>query len=172
MKTLKEIAEKYIGITEVSGNNGWYNSNFETKMITLGWQSKQAWCMYFVQLCVEEYLSQFDSGLIERYRKCFSPSAVTTFRNFSKNYPELISTKPTDNSILIFQRYNNNNANWRGHGCIVSHITDNDSINTIDGNTSNVDRREGDCVGRNVWNLDWDKETGLRPMGFINLPTW
>ena len=168
MNTLSQIAGRYIGIKEIGFNDGFEDQSFEEKLISLGWKKKQAWCVFFAQLCVEEYLSQFDLALIERYRKCFSPSATKTLNNFKLYFPEMVSPIAEENALCVFQKHVNGKAHWQGH---INVLTDRNSdiINTIDGNTG-LDKREGDGVDYNTWDLMSKPLTGLVFVGFINFP--
>lgn len=51
---LSETARKYIGKIEKPGNMGFNDLTFETKMIAVGFEKKQAWSSYAVELWTKE----------------------------------------------------------------------------------------------------------------------
>lgn len=167
MNDLKAVASQYLGELEIAGNQGFEKKKLQQRMHAVGWEKGDAWCILFAELCVDLYLTQFNTGTIRQFDKTFSKSAVATFNNFKKQYPEMISHVPVENSIVIWQKYIEGNAMWQGHAGIVNTIHET-YITTIEGNTGSASMREGDGVHGKLRTLDYDKENGLRLIGFIS----
>lgn len=166
-KNLSEIALRFEGVQEIPNNQGWKDEFLSLSMDAVGFKKGWAWCMLFAQVCVELYYSQFDSSLINKYRECFSPSVVTTFRNFKKNYLEMVSNVPTQNSVCFWQHYVQGKPTAQGHAGIVLSF-DNTFISTVDGNTNEAGSREGDGVYRKKRLIKYKPDNGLRILGYIN----
>lgn len=79
---LSKIARQYLGKTEKPSNKGFNDLVFENKMISVGFQSGQAWCAYFAELVAKEALPLKAAQL----NKHFSASAVQTFKNFQSRW--------------------------------------------------------------------------------------
>ncbi len=105
-----QIAEKYIGITEKSGNMGFVDADFEVKMKQVGFVLGQAWCCYFMELVFKE-------AYPEKFReldKLFSGSTVQTFKNFEgAAYP--IGQVPQLDTLVIWQTYKDGLKKPTGH---------------------------------------------------------
>jgi hypothetical protein len=167
VKTIAEIAAQYIGISEIPQNQGWNDKEFERKMLAIGWQKDWAYCALFAKLCTFEYLSQFDSTKIDGLRPLFSPMAVITYYRF-KN-AGYISQIPSKNCLVVWQHYENGIAQETGHMGILKKLEYPDLI-TIDGNTNLAGSREGDGFFEKRRTIKENVITGLKFLGFINLP--
>jgi hypothetical protein len=115
------------------------------------------------------YLSQFDSALINKYRRVFSGSVVVTFQNFKRKYPELISYEPIENSIVFWQLYVDGNPQWQGHAGVSSKILSSNIIGTYEGNTNDKGHREGECFCQKQRTINFETNNGLRCIGFVKL---
>lgn len=168
VKSLSEIAAQYIGIKEISGNNGWDDKEFERKMKAMGWRKGLAYCAFFVKLCAFEYYSQFDSGKFSILERLFSPMAVVTYQNFKKaGYAYEI---PSKNCLVVWQTIMGGEKKQTGHIAVFKDIEWPDVI-TIDGNTNLAGSRDGDGIYQKRRNIKIYKE-GLNFIGFINLPEY
>lgn len=169
MKTLIEIAKDHLSIKEIPDNQGFNDKLFLQRVESLGWKKGDSWCVFAVWVVTELYLTQYDTSLISEFRKAFSPSAVVTFNNFKKMFPEIVSTDPIENSIVIFQKHINGKRDWRGHAAIYLNHQGN-YLTTIDGNTNKAGSREGDGFYCKTRKIDNNSLNGLHVMGFIKLP--
>jgi hypothetical protein len=162
--TLSEEARKYIGQKEISGNMGFVNPAFEKEMVEEGFRKTWAWCAIFVRLvALNTYPDQ--SPKLRRY---FSPSVMTTFRNF-RNAGYAISFTPAVNYLVFYQMFKNGKGQGTGHIGIVSKINGM-TYNDISGNTNEAGSREGNIVAEKEHKLNLTTANGLRCIGFIKLP--
>jgi len=159
-----QIASNFVGQREVKGNLGWNDAEFQELMTAVGWERGQAWCAYFTELVWKLAFAQ-DQSVVKELNLLFSAGAVATWNNFRRS-DWLTSTTPSIGSIVIFQRYKDNNPHWSGHAAIVEEVSE-FIIYTIDGNTNSEGSREGDVVGRTNRTLNFSLRNGLRPLGFI-----
>lgn len=169
MKSLSDIAKMFEGVQEIPENQGFKDRFLSYVMDVVGFEKGYAWCMLFATVCADLYFTQFDSTLVNKYKECFTPGAVSSFNNFKKKFPEMISDTPDVNSIAIWQRYKNGKATWRGHAGIVVFLNGSVLL-SVEGNTNEKGSREGDGVYIKERNIYGNPETGLRLKGFINLP--
>jgi hypothetical protein len=169
MKSLPKIAAQFVGIQEIPNNQGWKDEFLSHLMESVGFQKGWAWCALFAQVCTELYLAQFDSSLINKYRKCFSPSAVSTYNNFKKHYPDMVSSSPEKNAIIVWQKYKDGKQTAQGHEGIFCKFNQG-WVTSIDGNTNEAGSREGDGVYRKMRDITTNKQNGLVFLGFINFP--
>ena len=158
MNKIKEIAEKYIGQKEITGNRGFLDPLFETKMRSVGFYTGAPWCLFFVKLVWHE-AGQNHSRV--------SSSSVQTMKMASKD--KNWHTVPVVGAIAIFRMFKNGEPTSQGHGCIVTEIGKG-IYTTVDGNTSDKNQREGIMVAirnRHLNAESWNKNNGLRLMGFV-----
>ena len=163
------------GIKEIGNNEGWEEKffpdlgmTFQEAMKTIaGWQMHHAWCVYLSKLIWKlAYDKTGDSTMLKTLDTLFSPNAVQTWKNFQK------SDFRCDNilspgSILIWQLYKNGKPTTSGHASNVisgSEIV----VETIDGNTSSKNHRDGDQIANKTWLINFNKKSGLVPLGFIH----
>ena len=130
-------------------------------MVAVGFEKKQAWCSYFAELVAKESLPD----KVKELDKLFSASAVQTFKNFQSAGYE-ISKIPVLDSVVIWQNYEDNNAQWTGHAGIVSKVINTSSFQSIEGNTNDKGGREGYIVAEKIRST-LKKKSGLNVMGFI-----
>jgi hypothetical protein len=159
--TLSEVARQYVGKTEKPGNKGFNDLVFETKMISVGFASGQAWCSYFAELVAKEALPTKAVEL----NKHFSASAVQTFKNFTDAGYQ-ISKIPVKDSVVIWQNYKDGKPQWTGHAGIVSNVLSKTSFQSIEGNTNDNGGREGYIVAEKTRTIATRKD-GLDILGFI-----
>jgi len=172
MKTLFNIASKFIGIKEVGNNEDFNDPEFAELMYSAGFKKGDPWCMTFVKVCVELYLAQINSGYIKNLRSLniFNAGSQGTFEKIKKYYPLAIVDKPTGNSIIIWRKYVNGKPTKYGHGAIINFLNDNlNQVHTIDGNTNTKGSREGDSILEKNRHVDKFTHYGLRFRGYISI---
>ena len=91
MKSLSDIAKRFDGIQEIPENQGFKDRFLSYVMDVVGFEKGYAWCMLFANVCSVLYFTQFNSLLINKYKNCFTPGAVSSFNNFKKCFPEMVS---------------------------------------------------------------------------------
>lgn len=161
--TLSETARRYIGQKELTGNIFKDDTEFGKKLHAAGQKDGDPWCALFGEVCAKEtFPERFDE-----FDKLFSASAVQTFKNFEKEYH--VSKEAVLDSIVVWQKYLNGEADWRGHLGIVSQVNSDGTFKSIEGNTNTAGSREGVEVAERPHRLAYDVNTGLRLMGFIKL---
>jgi hypothetical protein len=166
-----KVADKYVGIKEVPGNNGWINEKypefakqFEEDMKSHGFSYGQAWCAYFGELVWAEVYDKI--GLASDMDKYFSGSARRTLAKFKASDDWETGLVPVVGAIVVWKRMKNGNAKWQGHVGIVKEIHDGYML-TVEGNTNSSGSREGDTVARKVRKYNFVVSSGLALEGFI-----
>lgn len=158
------------GMTEVKGNQGWLDKEFECQMRATGWMDGQAWCAYWAEkIWCEVYPDDIDRII----GRLFSANAVATYMNF-KSSKFTTSNKPVVGAVVIWQKIEDDTPSFvgdtfwiRGHAGIVISVEE-DSFTTLEGNSNSSGGREGIEVARQVRKYDFKKENGLELMGFIH----
>lgn len=170
-----EVAEKYIGQTEKSGNMGFNDVEFEKKMFQVGFHLHDSWCCYFQELVFKEAFPE----KFKEFDKLFSANSVQTFHNFkAAGYPT--SLVPAVDSLVVFQsKKDGKPVNvgteavpiYTGHIGVVAAINENDAtaFYSIEGNTSTPGVREGYIVAKNPHRIVGDVQKGLEVIGFIQM---
>ena len=159
MNKLKEVAEKYIGQTEISGNKGFNDKKFEKKLKEVGWDVGLAWCSFFAEACAKEAYPE----KVKELDKLFSGSATATYKNFELAGYKVSQTPEVGN--LAVWRYGNT---WKGHIGIVVETTDT-NYKTVEGNTNDGKGRECYIVAKHSHSLFAPLQpAGLNLIGFIN----
>lgn len=158
LPSLAAIARQFVGQRERPGNTGWLDADFEADMKGVGWKRGQAWCAYFVRLCVR--LAQ--GKLVDKT----SASAVTTYRNYKA--AGLAGDEPRVDSIAVWQSWKNGKATPQGHVAIVEKVDSaTRTMSCIEGNTDGSGGREGDGVYRKVrYTYPRPTRNGLVLLGF------
>lgn len=157
LPSLAAIARQFVGQRERPGNTGWLDADFEADMVRMGWKRGQAWCAYFVRLCV-----RLGIGLVDKT----SPSAVTTYRNYLK--AGLAGPEPRVDSIACWQHWKGGKATVFGHVAIVEKVDPvMRTMSCIEGNTDGSGGREGDGVYRKTrYTYPRPTANGLVLLGF------
>lgn len=159
----EEVAIKYLGQTEKTGNMGFNDPAFEKKMEAVGFSKGQAWCAYFAELVFKEAYSE----RLQELDKLFSASAVQTYRNFrDASYP--ISNVPQPGMLAIWQMQKDGKPHWSGHAGIVVSVNSVNDFESIEGNTNDHGGREGYIVARKSRTTKKVKN-GLQVLGFIKI---
>ncbi len=162
--SIKDVAEKYIGQTEIKGNMGFSNPDFEQRMKDVGFKPSYQWCAIFAELVWHEAF-QGNKEMLAIIKDNCSPSAVKTFENFRGL--EMTSDKPIVGSIVIWQSWRNGHRHWTGHAGIVVEVNDKTFV-SIEGNTNDSGGREGYIVARKTRSYRTKVYNGIAVLGFIN----
>jgi len=154
--TLAEVALQYVGKTEIRGNMGFHDKDFERRMREVGFQTKHPWCAYFAELVAKEWAGKKDRPDIQKMiAKYFSGSSTRTMRQMEEamlaGKKIGISKTPIANSIAIF-RYGNK---WQGHtGVIIDVKPEKGRFYLAEGNTNDKGGREGYIVAKKSRKID------------------
>jgi hypothetical protein len=165
--SIKDIAEKYIGQTEVKNNMGFENPDFEEKMSVIGWRPSYQWCALFSELVWFEAF-QGNEEMLKIIKKNCSAGAVKTFENFHKI--GMTSEIPTVGAIVIWQSHKKGLPQWTGHAGIVTKVNKENFV-SIEGNTNDNGSREGIMVAEKTRKYSKSVYNGLGVLGFINPPS-
>jgi len=165
MNKAVEVALKYVGQTEMTGNVFSDESDFGKKLHAAGQKDGDPWCALFTEMVFKEaYPEKF-----KEFDKIFSASAVQTYKNFLKfgGYSE--NHLPSVGNLVIWQMMKDGNPQWQGHAGIVHGLKSSWEFTSIEGNTNAEGGREGITVAikerkvlKDVWN-------GLKVLGFIHI---
>lgn len=161
------IAKSYVGQTEIPGNKGFTNKEFQKKMEAVGFKITHAWCMYFCELIWKEAYGPSHS-LYLAIDRLFSASALSTYYNFSGADGWVVDNIPAIGAVMCF-KHGIDPKKFTGHGCMVVDILDNKKVGTVDGNTNDEGGREGYIVAEKVRSYgNAPTPRGLNFLGFIH----
>lgn len=162
-----EIAKKYEGIKEIGGNEGFEKEFVAKELIGVGWAEGWAYCALAGKLIWSKAYGHFDSTIATELQELFNPSATKTFNNFKKSDFTTYNNKNFEKGdLIIWQKYKNGTADWRGHLGIV--LDANESfITTLEGNTNDKGGRSGDGFYVKKRTYDFNKNNGLRLKGGV-----
>lgn len=135
-KTTAAVAMSYLHETEIPGNMGFKDAEFEKKMKDVGFHPSYAWCALFLELCCKEGAPEFYA----KHEAKFSPSAVTTFNNFKA--AGLTTDKPQIGYGVCWKH----GAGPTGHAGVVVGIKNLETagtFSTAEGNSNSDGSREG-----------------------------
>lgn len=166
-KKIIEIAQSYVGMQEIPGNNGFLDKSFEKKMKAVGWQMKFAWCSLFAELVAKEAFSG-DTAKLAELDTLFSASAVATWSNFAGSKKYKTSKVPKPGSLVIWK----SSMTWTGHVGIIESVEKGGQwLIVIEGNGNPNGGREGTHVVRKRRKLDIiPRRTGqMYMLGFVQL---
>jgi hypothetical protein len=136
-------AISFVGEQEIRGNLGFNDDTFQEYMEAVGWQEKQAWCAYFVELVWKLSYATRSSAIVKELDALFSASAVQTYRNFNESTRWGTSNHPQKGGLVVWQTHIDDEPLWSGHIGIVKKVMDHTSIESIEGNTNAAGGREG-----------------------------
>lgn len=160
-----EFVKQFVGQKELPGNKFTDQTLIGKLLHAAGQQDGQAYCAYTVEAIFKEcYPEKFDE-----LDKLCDASAVKTFNNFKKAaYP--VGQMPQVDSLVVWQKYVNGVADWRGHCGIVTSVQG-QRFESFEGNTGSADPREGDGFYVKIHNSEhgYSVKNGLRLLGFIQI---
>lgn len=167
--TIPEIALKYVGEKEITGNMGFVDPVFEKRMREIGFDDGDAWCCLFAELVWREYYKD-DERVLKLFDVLFSDSCIATLSNFRVTEFK-VNHEPSPGSIMIMQRYKKEEdqymATWQGHAGIIVDIMNNEIV-TVEGNTNSQGGREGVEVALKTRLLNFNLRAGLIIKAFIH----
>jgi hypothetical protein len=157
------FSESLVGQTEIAGNEGFTNEEFQALMEQVGWEPGDEWCVYFAKLCWYNMAPEF---LKAKILKKISGSSVQTWENLQDDPSFIIVSIPKPGDMAIWRNYSNGTPTWNGHAGIVKTLGFG-NFTTVEGNTTNGENGDGYVVAEKTRPLDFVKNDGLRLMGFI-----
>lgn len=158
---IRNIALKYLDQEETAGNSGFVDPRFQEMMQLTGWQKGQAWCAYFAELVYRE------AGLTALADQ-LTAGAVDTWNRMQKSALAVCSKTPEVGSIVIWQSVTNGQPSWSGHvGIVAAYFPRTAQMITVEGNTDGAGGREGVEVALKIRGLEFNRDNGLRLLGFI-----
>lgn len=125
-----KFSESLIGQTEVAGNMGFTNAEFQKLMEEVGWEPGDAWCVYFAKLTWYNMAPEF---LKTKILNKVSGSSLQTWENLKDDPSFIVSTIPKAGDMAIWRKYDNGTATWNGHAGIVKRLGFG-NFTTIEGN--------------------------------------
>ena len=133
-KKLSLYAKQFLGLKEISGNIGFEDPEFQSKMEKVGWSKGDAWCVYFVKVI---WVNEF-KGISDLLQKLITGNSQDTWNNFLDDKSGLfkLTETPKINDIVIWRRIGKDGKFlYRGHAGIVTKVRGN-KFWTIEGNTT------------------------------------
>jgi hypothetical protein len=162
-KKIVKFSESLEGQTEIAGNAGFTNEEFQQLMQEVGWKPGDAWCVYFVKLV---WYNMCPGWLKEKVMDKVTGSTWTTWQNLSKDPSFVVSAIPKEGDMAIWRLYSNGEPTGDGHAGIVKRLGYG-NFTTIEGNTNELGGSEGYIVDEKTRTIDYTVKNGLRLMGFI-----
>lgn len=157
MEGIVEIARKYIGQKEKTGNMGFLNAEFDAKMRAVGFINTHPWCAYFSEMVWHE------AGQDTSH---FSASAFKTYLQYMEAGRKG-SEKAVPGALAVWRSVKAGKLGWTGHIGIVSEVGET-SFKCIEGNTNKAGGREGIEVAEKTRTYQWKAMNGLQLVGFIH----
>ncbi len=158
------FSRSLVGQTEIAGNTGFTNEEFERLMKQVGWGVGDSWCVYFAKLV---WYNMAPAWLRPKILKKVSGSSLQTWENLKNDQNFIVSAVPRPGDMAIWRKYDNGSPTWNGHAGIVQRLGMGNVI-TIEGNTSDGGLgNEGYIVAEKARPLDFNTKDGLRLLGFI-----
>lgn len=140
------IASQWIGVEEIGDNQAFGNKVFQAMMEQVGWRSSDQWCMYFAKAV---HYQAFKDNPTEQTKvdKVLVGNTQQSYVNAKndKTNTYTISSTPKVGDIVIFQHQN---APSRGHAGVVVKVNNDNTIDTVEGNTSETNIGNGEFVAR------------------------
>lgn len=161
------IASQWVGVEEIGNNQAFGNDVFQAMMKQVGWRSTDQWCMYFAKAV---HYQAFKDNPTEQAKinKILGGSTQLSYANAEKDTTNTYTTSltPKVGDIVIFRRKNSPST---GHAGIVVKVNNDNTIDTIEGNTSDSNIRDGEFVARKKRTSVIGKSIGgdLAVRGFI-----
>ena len=143
-RLMANYAVQWVGTQEVGNNNGFANEMFQSMMRTVGWRSSDQWCMYFAKMI---HYNSFpnDKSSINKILNGSSQGSFANATNDATNTYMTTKENPQVGDIIIFQHKNNPST---GHAGVVIKVNNNNTVDTIEGNTSDKSISDGDLVAK------------------------
>jgi hypothetical protein len=142
------FANKWVGVKEIGNNQAFGNKAFQSMMQQIGWHSADQWCMYFAKAI---HYNVFKDNPTEQAKidKVLGGNTQQSFVNAKNDktgtYQAITSGTPKQGDIVIFQHQNSPS---KGHAGVVVKVNNNNTIDTIEGNTSDANLSNGEYVAK------------------------
>lgn len=143
-RLIAEYATKWVGTTEVGNNNGWANDMFQAMMREVGWSNNEQWCMYFAKM-VHYNTFPKDRANINRVLNGRTQESFNNAMNDTTGTYKVVYEKPQVGDIQIFQRRNSPST---GHAGVVVKVNNDNTVDTVEGNTSDRSISSGELVAK------------------------
>jgi hypothetical protein len=141
-----DFGKKWVGVNDIGNNIGFSNPVFTALMKSVGWEPGYEWCMYFVKLVFTTAYKD-NSIVLQSINKLFNGSSQQSFNNVLKSrdgiFKAITIGAPQVNDIVIYVHTNNRAA---GHAGVVLKVNDNNTIETLEGNTGAKSQSNGELV--------------------------
>lgn len=146
-------AEACVGIREQGGNNR--GPMVELIQETIGRAEGESWCMAFVQTCLAyaELKTGIQSPIVatEGCMDCWDRTPQS----------QRVKTSPLKYAIVIW----NYEGTYKGHTGLITEVTLESYMRTVEGNTGSDGSRDGDGVYYKK--RDWIRSGPLKRVGFL-----
>jgi hypothetical protein len=164
-RKIVKFSESLEGQTEIAGNAGFTNEEFQALMEQVGWHPGDAWCVYFVKLVWFNMAPKF---LQPKILKEVTGSTFTTWDNLSHDPSFKVVDVPEAGDMVIWRDYRGGNPTSNGHAGIVKYLGY-DNFTTVEGNTNDQGGSEGYIVAEKTRTFDYSNNNGLRIIGFLRI---
>jgi hypothetical protein len=164
-KRIVKFSESLVGQTEIAGNAGFTNEEFQNLMEEVGWGPGDPWCVFFVK-CV--WYNMAPTFLKDKILSKVSGSSITTWNNLQNDPSFQIVDVPKPGDMVIWRYYQGGQPQDEGHAGIVKYLGIGD-FGTVEGNTNESGSSEGYEVAEKTRTFNYDNNDGLRLVGFIRI---
>jgi surface antigen len=141
------FAGKWVGVKEIGENQAFGNDVFQAMMKSVGWKTYEQWCMYFAKAVHYEIFKNNPTELA-KINKILNGSTQLSYvqAQNDKTNTYTVSNTPQKGDIQIFR----NTLTGKGHAGIVTDVNSNNTVSTIEGNTSDSNIANGEYVAKKV----------------------
>lgn len=157
-------ARHFLGQCEGPNNTFSDESELGQLLHKAGQKDGEAWCSYLMEVVFCKALPESEAW----FRKYFSASVLQTMENFMDAGVTMHSI-PKVGDIMIMEQLKDGKRTGRGHMALVVLTKATGQFNTIDGNTSDGNEREGKWVAEKKNRRVIAMENGLNIVGFLSL---
>jgi hypothetical protein len=159
------FSESLVGQTEIAGNAGFTNSEFQNLMQQVGWEPGDPWCVYFVKLV---WYNMAPAFLKNKILSKVSGSSIQTWQNLQSDPNFKVVDVPEAGDMAIWRYYQGGYPLEEGHAGIVKKLGYG-NFTTVEGNTNDQGGSEGYIVAEKTRNFNYSETDGLRLIGFIRI---
>jgi CHAP domain len=164
-KKIVSFSESLVGQTEIAGNAGFTNEEFQSLMEQVGWQPGDAWCVFFCK-CI--WYNMAPAFLQAKILSKISGSSVQTWQSLQGDPSFIFPDVPKAGDMAIWRYYSGGEPQEDGHAGIVRYLGF-DNFTTVEGNTNTDGSTDGYIVAEKTRTFAYDVNDGLRLIGFIRI---
>jgi hypothetical protein len=165
-KKIVLFSESLVGQTEIAGNAGFTNEEFQNLMEQVGWEPGDPWCVFFAK-CV--WYNMAPDFLKNKILNKISGSSIQTWQAVQGDPSFTLPEVPEAGDMAIWRYYSGGQAQEDGHAGIVRYLGFG-NFTTVEGNTTVAgESTEGYIVAEKTRNFDYNIDDGLRLIGFIRI---